>query len=283
MTISIGDFQVEVISGGTFRMDGGAMFGVVPKVIWEKKIPPDARNRIPMETNCLLIRTGEATILIDTGYGTKGSPRERENFVLEAGDPLIEHLAAAGVTPGQVDTVILTHLHFDHVGGCTHLSESGELRPTFPHARHVVQRNEWEDATGRAPELRGAYFERDFVPLRNAGLIDVVEGDVQIAPGITVHLAPGHTHGHQVVLLESHGQRALYPCDLCPTASHLRTFWTMSYDQSLLEVRRVKPRWIGRAADEGWLLFFAHDMETRAARIRRDPEEEFVVHEIVPT
>src|SRR5207248_610662 len=185
------------------------------------------------------------------------------------------------VGPEQIDVVILTHLHFDHAGGCTYLNESGELRPAFPLARHVVQRREWEDAAGRLPELRGAYFERDFLPLQDAGLIDFVDGDAQIAPGVSVRLAPGHTRGHQLVLIESAGATAMYPCDLCPTFAHLRTFWTMSYDQNLLEVRRVKPVWIGRAADEGWLMISAHDTQTRAAYIRRDAQEEFAIGERV--
>src|SRR5262245_33537142 len=169
MALTFGQFELHAISGGRFRMDGGCMFGVVPKALWQKKASPDEQNRILMETNCLLIRSKEAIILVDTGYGTKGSDRDREIHVLESGNPLIEHPAQVGVSPEQVTHVILTHLHFDHAGGCTWIDESGELRPTFSGARHIVQQFEWEDATARKPELKGAYFERDFLPLETAG------------------------------------------------------------------------------------------------------------------
>ncbi len=277
--MNLGDLDIQIISGGRFRMDGGAMFGVVPRPLWQKKITPDERHRIPMETNCLLIRTGEKNILVDTGYGTKGSDRDRDIFDLEPGRPLLDHLAEHKLSPDDIDIVILTHLHFDHAGGCTYLDEKGSPQPTFRNARHVVQKNEWDDASGRIPELKGAYFERDFQPLKDAGLVEMVEDEAIIAPGVSVRLAPGHTRGHQIVLLESGGQTAIYPCDLCPTFSHLRTFWTMSYDQSLLEVRRVKPGWIGRSADEGWLILSAHDIQTRAAYITRDEKEEFIIKE----
>jgi glyoxylase-like metal-dependent hydrolase (beta-lactamase superfamily II) len=144
-----------------------------------------------------------------------------------------------------------------------------------------VQRVEWEDAAAQLPELRGAYFERDFKPLQEAGLLDLLDRDSEIAPGISVRLTGAHTRGHQMVLLESRGRTALYPCDLCPTAAHLRPLWNMGYDQNMRETRRAKARWIGRAADENWLVLFAHDPQIRAAYLARDPKEEFIVREVV--
>lgn len=281
MGLSFGQFELHAISGGRFRMDGGCMFGVVPKVLWQKKIAPDENNRILMDTRCLLIRSQDATVLVDTGYGTKGSDRDHEIYSLESGNPLIEHLAEAGVSPEQVTHVVLTHLHFDHAGGCTWIDETGQLRPTFPRARHIVHQFEWEDATGRIPELKGAYFERDFLPIEAAGLVDKVNDDARVIPGVTLHRTGAHTRGHQIVLIESEGQRAIYFSDLCPTSAHLRTFWTMSYDQSLLDVRRVRPQWTGRAADEGWLAIFAHDPDIQAGHIARDPKEEFIIKDKV--
>ncbi len=281
MALTFGEFELEVISGGRFRLDGGGMFGVVPKVLWQKKSPPDERNRILMDTNCLLIRGPAGNVIIDSGYGSKNSPRDREFFSLEEGLPLLANLAKAGMKPDQIDCVILTHLHFDHAGGCT-VEENGKLRLTFPKARHVVQRAEWEDATGRLPELRGSYFERDFLPLQEAGRIELIEGDAGILPGISVRVTGGHTRGHQVVLLESQGRRAICPADLCPTSAHLKTFWTMGYDQCLVELRRTKAKLIGQAADEGWLVVLSHDPSIRAAYVGRDPANEFVIREVVP-
>jgi glyoxylase-like metal-dependent hydrolase (beta-lactamase superfamily II) len=281
MGLSFGQFELHAISGGRFRMDGGCMFGVVPKTLWQKKASPDEQNRILMETNCLLIRSPDTTILVDTGYGTKGTDRDREIYELESGNPLVEHLAQVGIAPEQITHVVLSHLHFDHAGGCTWIDPAGELQPTFPRARHILHQYEWEDATGRLPELKGAYFERDFVPLESAGLVERVGDGTQVTPGVTLHRTGGHTRGHQVVLIESQDQKAIYFADLCPTASHLRTFWTMSYDQSILEVRRIRPKWVGRAADEGWLAILAHDSKSRAGRIRRDDKEEFVLSETV--
>src|SRR5262249_2250054 len=160
---------------------------------WERKSPPDERNRILLETNCLLVRTGAANVLIDTGYGSNCSPRERENFSLQGGAPLIENLAAMGVTPEDIDWVVLTHLHFDHAGGCTIADQRGRLRPAFPRARYVVQEREWSDATGRKPELAGAYFDRDFVPIQEANQLLLVEGDSDVIPGISTRLTNGHT------------------------------------------------------------------------------------------
>ncbi|MCE9589427.1 MAG: MBL fold metallo-hydrolase [Planctomycetes bacterium] len=278
----IGDLELEVVSGGRLRLDGGTMFGVVPRVLWQRKSPPDERNRILLDTNCLLIRSPVGLVLIDTGYGGKATQRDRDNFALEEGSPLLRNLAAVGVRPDDIAVVILTHLHFDHAGGVTELDESGVPRPVFRRAMHLVQRLEWEDATGRLPELAGAYFERDFLPLADAGLLELVDGDARPIPGIELRLTGGHTRGHQVVLLHNSDRHAIYTGDLAPTTAHLRAFWTMAYDQSLLEQRRLKPRLLGEAADRDWLVIFDHDPNIRAAHLARDAKEEFVVRESVP-
>lgn len=267
----LGELELNIVSGGRLALDGGNMFGVVPKVLWEKYCPADDRNRIAMDTNCLLIRAPGRHILVDSGYGTKASAAEREMFDYH-GPTLVENLAAAGVAPEQIDAVVLTHLHFDHVGGCTQINERGESVPVFPRARHFVQRSEWEDATAGRPELKGSYFPRDFQPLADAGLIELVDGAAEVAPGVSVRPVRGHTRGHQVVDITSGGVQAVYLGDVCPLTPHLRTFWTMAYDQFPLDTRRNKPVVLEEIAARNWLAIFDHDPQTRAARLTIDVE-----------
>ena len=281
MAYPLGDLELHVVSGGRMRLDGGNMFGVIPKVMWSRAIEPDDRNRIPLDTKCLLVRAGDRTLLVDTGYGSKATERERDRHELEVGRPLVKNLSRLGLTPDEIDIVILTHLHFDHVGGCTVLDGSGKVRPTFPRARHIIQRAEWEDASADLPELAGAYFSRDFVPLEEAGQVELIEGDAELLPGVSVRLVGGHTRGHQMVHLASGDRHAIYPCDLCPTSSHLRTFWNVAYDQYPLDQRRIKPRVLGEAADKGWAVLFAHDPSVAGAFLARDPKEQFVIREAI--
>lgn len=279
MTIKLGDLELVSVSGGTLRTDGGQMFGVVPKPLWQRRAPADERNRIRMDTNCLLVRNGQETVLIDTGYGSKATERQRELFALEAGNPLLENLARHGVAPDDVDVVILTHLHFDHAGGATLRTSDGQLRPTFPRARYLVQRVEWETAVAELPELKGAYFQDDLAPLAEADQLALVDGDVSLVRGIRARVTGGHTRGHQALLLESGGETAVYLADLCPTTAHLRTFWNMAVDLYPLEVRREKPALLGEAAERDWLVFWDHDPDVVAARLARDRREDFVLKE----
>lgn len=275
--MQLGDLEILHVSGGRLRFDGGAMFGVVPKVLWERKAPPDERNRIALATNCLLVRGGGHTALIDTGYGTKFTPKQRDLFALEEGDVLLASLARHGVHPQEVDTVILTHLHFDHVGGAIRLDPEGRLIPTFPRARHLVQHAEWQAATGGAPEFGDAYPNESFLPLQTAGLLDLIDGDREIVPGVHTLVTGGHTQGHQAVLIESGGRVAFYPADLCPMRPHLRRLWCMGFDLFPFQTRRLKPQLLGRAADEGWLVLWDHDPEVVAGYLQRDPKAEFRV------
>ena len=279
--MQFGDFELTTISGGTLRLDGGAMFGVVPRPVWERARPADEQNRVPLATNCLLVRGKGAVMLVDTGYGTKATAKERELFALEAGQPLVENLAAAGVQPEEVDHVVMTHLHFDHAGGLTYRDGGGALAPTFPRARHWIQLREFEDATDDLPELAGSYFKEDFLPLYEAGLVELVAGDAENLPGVLLRLTGGHTRGHQIVEIAGAGETAVYLGDICPTASHLRTMWTMSYDQFLLDVRRQKMRLLSQAVDERRLVLFDHDPEVAAAHLRYDDRGNVVVDQTV--
>lgn len=279
--LEFGDISVQIVSGGSFRLDGGGMFGVVPKVLWERSCPPDERNRIQMDANCLLIQSEGRNFLIDSGIGTKFGDRERTIFAVDEGDWLIENLAAVGVRPQDVETVILTHLHFDHAGGCTRIDPSGQVTPTFPAARHVIQKTEWEDATGRLPELKGTYLERDFECLGEAGLVELIDGDVEIHPGITCRRTGGHTRGHQAIVLGGGESCGVYPGDICPTPHHLKTAWTMAFDQFPRDIRLRKRELLGEAADKGWTVLFDHDPRIKAAKIGRDARDEFFVEETV--
>jgi glyoxylase-like metal-dependent hydrolase (beta-lactamase superfamily II) len=278
--VTIGEIRLTIVSGGQLWIDGGNMFGVIPRVLWQQKSPPDQQNRIRLDTNCALVRTRDSLGLVDTGYGGKLAQKLRQRHALDEGAPLVRNLAAAGVTPDQIDWVILTHLHFDHAGGATYRDEDGRIHPTFPRARHYVQRFEWEDALAVLPELAGAYSLDDFVPIERAGLLEIIEGDTEIVPGIATQLTGGHTRGHQIVCLKSGDASAVCLADICPTAAHLPTFWTMAYDQFPLTVRRIKPLIIKDIAEQNRIALFSHDPHVTAARLSHDASGEWIIAEI---
>jgi len=265
------NLEVAVVSGGRMRIDGGAMFGVVPRAVWARAVPPDEAHRIQLDTNCLLIRAGDRCAIVDTGYGSKGSDRDRRNFALEEGEPLVRNLAALGVEPAAVDTVILTHLHFDHVGGCTRRTDAGQIEPVFASARHVVQRSEWDDAIGGAPEFASQYFTDDFAVLADRGMLEFLDGDAEVMPGVTCRHVGGHTSGHQIISLGEGDRPVLYLADLCPTTAHLPTMWSMAYDLFPLDVRRTKPRIFAEAIVAQNPVLFAHDSETKGAWLEERP------------
>ena len=275
----LGEYQLLTISGGRFRMDGGTMFGVVPKTLWSKHFEADDRNRIRQATNCLLVRTGRQNILIDTGYGSKLSDKERKIMASESSDPLLISLKDAGLKPQDVDMVILSHLHFDHAGGATRRNREGDLVPTFPNAEYVVQRREWVIATAEFPELRGAYPLENLLPLRDAGQLRLVDGDVEVARGVRLIVTGGHTEAHAAVVVESKGVTAVYLGDICPTSAHLPPLWGMSYDVDMLQLRRKKVEMLGQVADHGWIAVFNHDPNRAAARLLRESERTFSVAE----
>lgn len=277
----LGDWQLDTVSGGTLRLDGGAMFGVVPKLLWQEFEPPDAENRIGCATNCVLARNENHCVLIDTGYGGKLSPQEKRIFSAEEGSPLVSSLRALGVSVDDVDTVILSHLHFDHVGGGTSRRESGEIVPTFPRARYVAQRGELELALADLPELKGSYPKENLVPLVQGNKFHLLDGDGEILPGIRGLVTGGHTQWHQAIKIGSGESSALYLGDLCPYAAHLRRLWCMAYDLYPLETRRRKPEFLGAVADQGWLLLFDHDPRLAACRLARDAKREFVITESI--
>jgi glyoxylase-like metal-dependent hydrolase (beta-lactamase superfamily II) len=267
--MQLGTFRLRMLNAGTFRLDGGAMHGVVPKTLWSTLVPCDELNRVPYSTGCLLVEGNGRRILIETGNGDKYSQRDRQLYAME--ERTIETaLAAIDVPLESIDLVVLTHLHFDHVGGATRL-EGPALRPTFPRARHVVQRRELEDATHVHERNRASYLSKDFVPLLEAGLLDRAEGEVEVAPGVRVLPTPGHCAGHQSVLVDGGGgERALFLGDVVPTSVHVRLPFIMAYDLEPAVTLDTKRALFERAIAEGWLLCFGHDPEVDAVRLRHD-------------
>lgn len=273
----LGELQVTLLDAGTLWLDGGAMFGVVPRVLWEKERPPDERNRIRLAMNVLLLDDGKRRTLIDTGAGTKWDDRSRGIYRLEPKDAA-EMLAPAGLKPEQIDLVMNTHLHFDHAGGNTTADGAGGLRPAFPNAEYVVQKGELETARWTNERTRASYLQDNFEPLASDGRLRLVEGDASLSPHLHVRFAPGHTPHMQVVVLTA-GERTLaFLGDLVPTASHVPYPYIMAYDLEPLTTLATKKRLLPQAARESWILVFEHDdrlpvgvLEEREGRLRARP------------
>lgn len=272
---TIGAWTVHAIQAGPLKLDGGAMFGVVPKPLWERRLPADARNRIPMGMRCLLVEHDSGLVLIDTGAGNKEDAKFYDIYGIEnAGNPgptaLEDGIRAAGHRPEDVSVVINTHLHFDHAGGNTYRDTDGTIRASMPNARYVVQRGEHHFATHLNERTAASYFAHNFEPIREAGRLDLVEGEREIVPGITVLPTPGHVPFHQSVLLRSRGETALYLGDLVPTTTHLPLPWIMGYDLDPLVTLETKRRILLRMEAEGWLALFEHDAFHAWGRIVHD-------------
>jgi glyoxylase-like metal-dependent hydrolase (beta-lactamase superfamily II) len=272
-TTVVGRFRLHALEAGLQRLDGGAMFGVVPKPLWERRIPADPRNRIPLALRCLLVETPDALVLVDTGVGNKEDEKFREIYGIQndgAPTRLEDAIRATGHSPGDVDVVISTHLHFDHAGGNTVRDPDGTMRPAFPRARHVVQRAEYDFASLPNERVRASYLPANYEPLDKAGLWDFVDGETEIVPGVRVLPTPGHTPHHQSVLIRSEDQAACFLADLVPTTAHLPLPWIMGYDLEPLVTLETKRTLLGRARHEDWLLVFEHDPVTPWARL--DPD-----------
>jgi glyoxylase-like metal-dependent hydrolase (beta-lactamase superfamily II) len=267
--VTFGDFELISLSDGTFGLDGGAMFGVVPKPLWEKRTPADARNRITLGLRPLLVRAGTRRVLIDAGIGDKMSDRDVDIYAIDRQRHLDHALAAAGLTAADIDVVVATHLHFDHVGGCTALVD-GELRPRFPNARYLIRRQEWEDATHPHERNRASYLPENFLPLAEAGVVEFVEEDGEVLPGISVWRTGGHTMHHQLVRLESGGRTAVYVADLMPTSAHVDAPWIMGYDLYPMDTLAYKKRFLAEAIEGEYVIFFEHDPAIAAGIIRQD-------------
>lgn len=280
--ITVGSIRVHGIEAGVQQLDGGAMFGVVPKPLWERRIPADPRNRIPLALRCLLVEAPNALVLVDTGVGNKYDEKFGDIYgISNAGDPtrLEDGIRHAGFQPEDVDIVLNTHLHFDHAGGNTVLDEDGGIRPAFPGARHVVQKAELDFAHIQNERIRASYILDNVDPVTEAGLWDVVEGEVEVTQGVRVVPTPGHTPHHHSVLVESDGETACYLADVCPTSAHIPLPWIMGYDLEPLVTLESKRGLWSRARDEDWLLIFEHDPRVPWGRLDRDADRPKLLQE----
>lgn len=270
---TVGRIRIHAVEAGLQWLDGGAMFGVVPRPLWEKRIPPDERNRIPLALRCLLVEAPGALVLVDTGIGNKESAKFHEIYGVEnAGTPtrLEDGIRAAGFAPEDVDIVLNSHLHFDHAGGNTLRREDGVIVPSFPGARYSVNRYELAFAASRNERIRASYLPPNLEPITAAGLWDLTEGAARITEGVSVIPTPGHTPHHQSVMIRSDGDTACFLADVCPTAAHLPLPWIMGYDlEPLVTLESKRVLW-EEAREEGWLLVFEHDPDTPWGRL--DPE-----------
>ncbi|HWP41964.1 MAG TPA: MBL fold metallo-hydrolase [Blastocatellia bacterium] len=262
----LGSFEIDVISDGTFALDGGAMFSVVPRVLWERHFKPDSLNRVRLGLNALLVRTGRENILIDTGIGHKWDARSRERYSIAHETDILSELGARGLGREDIDIVINTHLHFDHAGTNT-IERDGEIVPTFPRARYVVQRGELEHARSPHERDRASYRPEDFEPVARAGQFDQIEGDCEIAPGVRALKVAGHNRDLQCVRIDSEGETAFVFADLLPTTAHISPAWIMSYDLYPVETLEQKKRLIPQAIREKWVCVFEHDPEIPLARL----------------
>lgn len=258
-TLTLGDFELTVFSDGTYFLDGGNFFGVVPKVLWEKKMKPDEQNRVPVGLNSLLIRDGKHTVLVETGIGNKLDPRMTKIFAPQA--KLMDSLAAAKVAPEEIDVVINTHLHFDHCGWNT-VRQGNHVVATFPKAQYYVQEGEWRHGSQQHERDRISYLSENYDPLIQAGKMHLLQGDQELLPGISVKVYPGHTRHMQAVMLKSQGKRACYVSDLIPTTAHLDLTWVMAFDLFPLETIESRKRVYEYALPEKWLMIFTHDPVT---------------------
>jgi glyoxylase-like metal-dependent hydrolase (beta-lactamase superfamily II) len=282
--LPLGDFELSVFSDGTYPLDGGALFGVVPKVMWSRKVTADERNYVETGLNTLVIRmdgprTGRQTVLVETGMGNKLSDR----MVKFYGQPaqLLDNLAAAGIAPDDVDIVINSHLHFDHCGWNTVRNANGKFVATFPRAKYYAPEGEWRYA--RHPSERDAisFISENYDPLVESGQMKLLKGGEEIVSGISVQTFPGHTEHMQAVIVQSRGQTACYISDLIPTTAHLDITWGMGFDLYPLQTIASKKQYYAQSISEKWLTVFTHDAKTPWAYVEKDASGKMVAREVV--
>ena len=266
--VTFGSYTLYSIETGSFRLDGGAMFGVVPKPLWERRLPADDRNRIPLHMRCLLIESGSRLMLVDTGVGHKYTDKFADLFDIDHSTYTLESsLEEHGFDFEDVTDVVLTHLHFDHCGGAVR-RDGDDLVPTFPNAAYYVQDAHWTWANDPNPRESGSFLEENLRPLETSGQLHLLQGKMELMPDVAVRTVDGHTEAQQIVRIDGDGEVLVFAADLLPTTAHLRPAWTMSYDVRPLQTMREKEGFLRQAAREGWHVFFEHDPETAVANVR---------------
>ena len=266
--MQIGKYEAKMIDTGRYRLDGGAMFGVVPQTLWKRENPPDEKNRIFMALNTLLLVTEGQAILIDTGIGEKFSEKFSEIYAIDHSEhSLLKSLLAHNVQPEDITDVILTHLHFDHVGGATYYDTEGKLRLRFPNATHYVQKRQLEWAQKGFEKDRASYLRENIEPLVQSDNLKILDGNQELFDGVEILLSDGHTLAQQTVLISGNDKKLWYAADLIPTTAHVPIPWVMAYDLAPVKTIEEKKKFLKRAVDEHWLVFFEHDPRTCCATI----------------
>ncbi len=268
--MKIGNFEIRAINTGNFGLDGGSMFGIVPKALWEKHYSrPDEANRIPLAARILFIDTGSRKILIDTGNGNKFSEKQANIYNIDLTKSHLQNsLTANGINPNEITDVILTHLHFDHCGGSTHYV-GGEVLPTLPNATFYVQREQFEWAMNPTEKDRASFMNHDFEPLKNLGKLNLLEQTGEIFPGIELITLFGHTPAMQAVIINANGKTFFYPADLFPTRAHLNLPYILSFDNYPLTTLEEKKKLLPQIIEEEWIVVFEHDAFVDAATITK--------------
>ena len=277
--MKLGKFEIFLLREGTMSVDGGATFGPVPKIRWERRIRPDEKNRIQLGIHQLLIRTGKANVLIDCGFGTKQDERKTFMYGLGPGKKLLENLAAHGLSPDDITHVIFTHLHVDHSGGATSF-EGGNpenVVPTFANAAYYAQEGEWQEACAPHEFSRAGYVFENFLPLLSAGKIRLIRGDQEILEGIRVQQTGGHTRFHQMVKIESETARFIFPGDIVPSRLHLPPGWRSSVDLFPIELLESKRRFLDETLNQSTVVAFSHDIRPQFLKLRGSPDNPHLI------
>ncbi len=280
--MKVGKYEVQHVDAGRFKLDGGAMFGIIPKVLWERKSPADYQNRIRMAANLLLLQGEDRNILIDTGIGYKSSEKFRQIYAIDYSEyDLDRSLENLDIIPEDITDVILTHLHFDHAGGGTRVDENDQLVPTFPNAKYYVQNKQLEWAKSPIEKDRASFLKENFLPLEESGQLVVLDKDGEVFPGIELLLVDGHTLAQQLVLIHGSDGDLLFAADLIPRASHIPIPWVMGYDNEPIKTIQEKKRILERATREKWLLFFEHDPDICCVTIHKGAKD-YEIEEVIP-
>lgn len=260
--------SIHLLSDGIIKYDGGSVFGQIPKMLWEQQVKPDRWNRVSLGLNCLLIRTEHGNVLVDTGVGNKETGKLREVYGLSS-SKLGKGLKEVGLAAKDIDKVILTHLHFDHSGGCTKIDRSGRPIPVFPKATYVVQASCWENAMTPSERGEDSHNSEDFACLQETGQLSLVDGDSEILPGVWVKDTGGHCQGHQVVHINCGGEKVVFLGDVIPTPHHLAFPYISANDQYPEDTLERKKELVAQAVKEGWLVIFGHGNEERAGYLEK--------------
>ena len=269
MLKKIGNWKVNVLETGSFWLDGGAMMGSVPKVLWEKTNPPDHKNRIMLALRCLLLDNGKDRVLIESGIGNKFDSKFATMFdISQTKNPLSDALSDYGYSNKDITHVILTHLHFDHAGGIVNIGLDKKVVPAFPNAKYYISENNWNAAMNPSPRDRASYLKENYVPINDMGLFEFVSENSEILPGISTYVVNGHTKGQQLIKIDSNGEALIFCSDLIPLESHLKLPWIMGYDLNADLTLKEKTKFLSLASDNNWWLFFYHDPKTVAVKIK---------------